>query len=204
MASAGNAVPFDGETQGNGAEVAGGQQVTLPLGPEVRTAVDQVLNFENARLGVARATEAVGDFFGVMWNGLMLDANAQAGQRPAQRHIPARPLPVIARPPPPAQQEERPAGMFAGMFNAVRSFVSDVNNPPTHAIRTTQQRRPQQIVRRVPIRVDGLGLAQNVPRSTLRLTSYGQQNENNPRVTRSRTVRAATESREVIDLTGDD
>ncbi len=50
MIFAGNNVPFDGEQQGDSAEILGGPRGADSLGGEARHAVEQVMRFENAQI----------------------------------------------------------------------------------------------------------------------------------------------------------
>lgn len=153
--------------------------MTRPPAPQVRAAIDQVIQFENARVDTARATEVVGDLLGFVWN-----RGVRADQQLAQRNAPVRPQQAAV------QQEQRPGGMFAGMFNAVRNFINPPNNPPTRVTRAVQT------ARLVPTHPGRLVAPRAMLGSPARPRRLAQQNaRNEPRVTRSQTARGARRAR---------
>lgn len=197
----GNDVPFDGETEGNGAEVAGGPEIARPLRPDERATIDQVIRFDNAQvdnaqhlLGVQNlrgwANTAV-EGFGSLWEAVVpRDHHAARHNILLQRHQPVN------------QQQER-SGLLAGMFNIVRNVVRELNNASTSTARSTQGNHAAQARRRIERNLRTNQRSRR-PRSHARASTARQPAETGRiRVTRSQTVRRTMNPQNVIDLTRD-
>ena len=144
-------MPFDGEQNGDSAEILGGPSGAVPLGGEARQAVEQVIRFENDQIDHPRRTLpldiplalpllALQDRITGVWEAFTqrMFPNARAPD------LPVLPQPVpnvvdVRREPPPTDR-----GFFPGGLGPVRDLERHL--VPVSAIRTTQTRQQADMV----------------------------------------------------------
>jgi len=203
-------VPFDGEQQGDSAEILGGPQGAAPLGGDARQAVEQVMLFENAEvdnprralpletpLGLPQLDQQIrepGQPFGI------LEAMRQVIFGNAQ--VQPRPPP----PPPPVMQLRRNVspvdrGFLLGTFDRLRGLTG--RQAPVSAIRSTQS-QPQDDAVVVAEDFDPFGSSDEEDRLLPTRPVHVPRAPRTQQVPRPRTRQEARPAQQIIDLTNDD
>lgn len=141
-------MPFDGEQNGDSAEILGGPLGAVPLGGEARHAVEQVIGFENDQIDNPRRALPLDVPLDFPRLGLQ-ERITGAWQAVTQFMFPNVRAPVLSAPranvadvrrePSPADQ-----GLFLGGFGPVRDLGRHA--VPVSAIRTTQIRHQADVI----------------------------------------------------------
>ncbi|KAK5939860.1 hypothetical protein PMZ80_008242 [Knufia obscura] len=202
----GNDVPFDGEQQGDSAEILGGPQGAASLGGDARQAVEQVMRFENAAVDNARRPLPLETPIALpRLDPRIREPDQALGVLQAMRQTIAgvtrrfgpNPPPAPRAPAIPVLRDVSPIdrGFLWGTFDGVRDLIR--RPAPVSALRSTQPQSRQDaiIIAEDTDSVDSLDEEDNeVPARTVYV----------PQAPQPRTRPRARPSQQVIDLTNDD
>lgn len=227
-------MPFDGEQVGTTAEIRGAPARGRPLEGDARQAVEQVIQFHNARAGNVGATNdrvALGELRpdgqpfvqgflaaarGAIEDGLNFAFRPASPQQPPEPVLQPRPRDITHTPVRHVEPNQAPNGngLFAGIFDGFAGQVRRYMFPPplTSNIRATQVEAPPRLLRAAHAQTRSRASA-NPPVVVLD-DSDGERRRATAvparaRARRGRPRRAVevvdlTQDNVVIDLTGDD